>query len=105
MGCNCSRFDGAWVGTLLKYKIEITADGFDMAEDNFEVEVCRGKMSVRIRKEDMLQTEEGFFILVDTETLGAGKYEVVTHAFVPDVDAPDGIRPEVDKQTLIVVEK
>ena len=105
MGCNCSRFDGAWVGTLLKYKIEITADGFDMADDDFEVEVRRGKMSVRIRKEDMLQTEEGFFLLVDTEALGPGRYEVVTRAFVPDGDVPDGIRLEVDKQTLIVVEK
>ena len=126
MGCNCNcngygtEFDGTWVGTLLKYKVEITAQGFSMDEDDFEIEVRRGKSSVIIKKEDLIvnpveievegsgsgegttETVNEYYMLVDTEALGAGKYEVVTRAFVPDSDAPEGIRTELNKQTLIV---
>lgn len=112
MGCNCNCgemvFDGAYVGTKLKYKVEITAEGFSMDDDEFEVEVRRGRQSIVIKKEDMLihEPEEGeneYFITIDTEALGAGTYEVITRAYVPDDDFEEGVRPEIDRQTLIVV--
>lgn len=105
MECNCNtqKRQGAFEGTLLKYKIEITAEGFDQDEDDFEVDVRRGSQSVTIRKADMVHTQEGWFLLIDTSALGPGKYEVITRAFVPDGDAPEGLRAEVDKQTLILV--
>lgn len=105
MECNCNpqKFQGTFVGTLLKYKIEIAVEGFDQDEDDFEVEVRRGGQSVTIRKADMAHTQEGWFLLIDTAALGPGKYEVITRALVSDGDAPDGLRPEVDKQTLIIV--
>ncbi len=112
MGCSCNcgemEFDGAYVGTKLKYKVEITAEGFSMDRDEFEVEIRRGKQSVVIKKQDMLihEPESGdmeYYIVVDTEALGSGKYEVITRAYVPDDDFEEGVRPEIDKQTLIVV--
>lgn len=112
MGCNCNcgevEFDGAYVGTKLKYKVEITAEGFSMDDDEFEVEVRRGRQSVVIKKQDMLihDPEEGdveYYIVVDTEALGPGRYEVITRAYVPDDDFEDGVRLEIAKQVLIPV--
>ena len=130
MGCNCNEqaFDGAWVGTHLKYKVEITAEGFSMDENDFEIEVRRGKEKVIFDKAAMLihdpaedevevgsgsgsgsgsgeeaEPEMEYYILIDTEELGPGKYEVITRAFIPDDDVEGGVRTEVDKQTLIVV--
>lgn len=101
------EFDGAYVGTKLKYKVEITAEGFSMDENDFEVEVRRGKQSVVITKADMLMHDgdDGmeYYITIDTEALGPGTYEVITRAYVPDDDFEDGVRPEIDKQTLIPV--
>lgn len=125
MSCNCNcngdglEFNGTWLGTVLKYKVEITAEGFSMDEDDFEIEIRRGKESVVLHKEDLLihevepegsgsgsgsgEPELEYYMLVDTEALGAGKYEVITRAYVPDDDIEGGVRPEIDKQTLIIV--
>ena len=122
MSCNCyggTEFDGTWVGTVLKYKVEITVEGFSMDDDDFEVEIRRGNKSVILEKSDLLihevepegsgsgsgsgEPELEYYMLVDTEALGPGKYEVITRAYVPDDDIEGGVRPEIDKQTLIIV--
>ena len=122
MGCNCNNaadFNGTWVGTKLKYKVEITAEGFSMVDDDFTVEVRRGSKSVVYEKSDLLihevetegsgsgsgttVTETEYYLPIDTEELGAGKYEVITRAKVPDDDFEGGFRMEIDKQTLTVV--
>lgn len=116
MSCNCNcngsglEYDGTWVGTALKYKVEITAEGFSMDEDDFEIEVRRGKESVIYQKSDLLihepedpEAETEYYLPVDTEALGPGRYEVITRAYVPDDDWEGGLRTEIDKQLLTIV--
>ena len=128
MDCNCNgmtEYDGAWVGGILKYKVEITAEGFSMEDDEFSVEVSRGSKSIIFEKPDMLihevETEvvvpgsgsgEGttetvveteYYIAIDTEVLGAGQYVAITRAYVPDDDVEGGVRVEITKQNLIPV--
>lgn len=126
MGCNCNcngmeDFDGAWVGGILKYKVEITAEGFSMEDDEFSVEVRRGSKSVLFEKADMLihevetevagsgsgagetEVETEYYIAIDTEALGAGQYVAITRAYVPDDDVEGGVRVEITKQNLIPV--
>ena len=120
MSCNCNcngdglEFNGTWLGTVLKYKVEITAEGFSMDEDDFDIEIRRGKESIVLDKSDLIihdiededtgeVTETEYYMAIDTAALGPGKYEVITRAYVPDDDIEDGVRPEIDKQTLIIV--
>lgn len=120
MNCNCNcnggglEYNGTFVGTVLKYKVEITAEGFSMDEDDFKIVIRRGNQSVTLDKSDLIiheveasgsgeETVTEYYMLVDTAALGAGKYEVITYAYVPDDDVEGGIRQEITKQELIPV--
>lgn len=101
--------DRVLIGTELKYKVEIEASGFSMDENDFTVEVRRGTKSKLFEKPDMIihETESGneYYVAFDTSELGTGKYDFITTAYVPDDDFEDGLRTEVDKQTLAIVNK
>jgi len=91
------------VGTKLKYALTIRADGFDMDEDDFMVEIKRGANSIVLKKEDIERDSEGqYYVCFDTTELGSGSICAVVTAYVPDADFPDGVRTEVMKINLIV---
>lgn len=108
----------ALVGTELKYKVEVTASGFSMDENDFTVEVRRGSRSKVYGKNDMIirevesegeggqtVTETEYYITIDTAFFGSGKYDFITRAYVPDDDFDDGLRTEIDKQSILIVNK
>lgn len=107
MNCNCCNCceqeqDETLVGTVKKYKVEIEGEGFDMEEDDFTVEIRRSGQSIVLHKEDMIHNSDGFYIAFDTGAMGAGRYEAITRAYVPDDDFEGDVRPEIDKQTLTI---
>lgn len=109
MDCNCNcntNQERAWVGTGLKFAVNITAEGFSMEEDDFKVEFRCGRKSLEFSKEDMSIGEDGTFIVnVDTSLLGAGTLSVITTAYVPDDDWEGGVRKEVDKQDILYIKE
>lgn len=93
-----------YVGTRLKFVVDIVSEGFSMDTDDFKVVIRSTKAEKVIPKSEMLVTEdEKYLFTVDTLEMGTGDYTVSTFAYVPDADFGDGVRIEVTKQLLCVV--
>lgn len=102
--CNNGNIERAWVGTGLKFAINITAEGFSMEDDDFKCVFQRGKKTLTVDKSEMNIADDGTFIAnVDSSLLGAGTLSVITYAYVPDEDWEGGIRPEVHKQDILYI--
>ena len=82
-------------GTELKPKIELTAQGFSMTNDEFEIEVKSGRSSITMEKEDLIVKNGEYYAYIDTNELQAGTLKLIATLHVPDSDAPDGIRNEI----------
>ena len=116
--CNCASEmnDRTYVGSQMKYKVTMSTPGFDIDNDNWEIEVCRGKTCRVFRKEDCIHRtkevvtpsgttiESNWFLCFDTTEFGPGYYYAIVRVFVPDEDFPDNIRKEVKKILLEPVE-
>ena len=92
-------------GTELKFKVELTATGFSMADDEFEVEVKSGKTSVVLDKEDLILNSGNYYGIVSTDNLAPGEVKFVCTAHIPDSDASDGVRNEVAVYNLCTLAK
>ena len=85
-----------WLGTGLKFAINITADGFDMNEDDFEVAIGNGSKRIVLQKSDIKDGENGEHLLCfDSTQFPSGMLRLVVSAKVPDDDFDDGVRKEV----------
>ena len=94
--------DEIYIGTELKFLLEIGAQGFSMAEDRFCVDLLRGPNTIHLEKEDLELDEDGnYYVCFDTLALGTGKVTAKITAYVPDTDYPDEFRTEVQKIDLI----
>ncbi len=96
--------DKTYLGTELKYKVTMTATGFDMDTDDWEVTIVRGATKRTFTKSECVQGQDGWFVCFDTKDFGAGNYYAIMTAFVPDADFDDGYRKEVKKFELLSVE-
>ena len=93
-----------YVGTELKFTISIRASGFDMSEDNWEVDIVCNSNTVHIDKSDAIEDGQGlWYICFDTQELGVGAYYAIIKAYVPDSDFEDGFRTEIKKEFLLNV--
>lgn len=93
-----------YVGTELKYTLNIETEGFSMDTDDFKIIVRSSHGTIEIPKSQMILTDnDEYLFTVDTSELGAGDYYVSVVAYVPDTDFDDGLRTEVTKQLLCVV--
>lgn len=103
-------------GEEKKFAINLTAVGFSMDDNDFEIEVATPKGGVKASKSEPTEDlrifrepalsdssdssssgDEGtWYGIIDTSKLpGTGEVKVVGTAFVPDVNANDGIRNEI----------
>lgn len=104
--CNNGNIERAWVGTGLKFAVNITAEGFSMEDDDWKVVFQCGRKSVEITKaEASIGEDDTFYVNVDTSLLGAGTLSVITTAYVPDDDWEGGVRKEVDKQDILYIKE
>lgn len=95
-----------YVGSELKFKITITASGFDMATDKFEVDLVCGKVTTHLDKTDLILSEGSYYIPIDTSLYPrGGDLFVITTAHVPDPDFDDNVRKEIDKQQILKINK
>lgn len=97
--------DRYYVGTDLKFLLEIKAPGFSMTDDEYEITLKSESNTVTIPKSEMVEGEDGFFLLVDTTKLGEGLVKMVVTAKVVDDDFPKGFRREVMVQDLCYIKK
>lgn len=96
--------NGIYIGTELKFAVNITSTGFNMLTDDWKVEIVRGPHKATFTKEDAIFSEGQYYICFDTAEFGSGTYYAIITAYIPDTDFPDGLRTEVTKITLCKVE-
>lgn len=94
-----------YVGTDLKFKIDITAEGFNQSEDEYEIKVVCGNQSQTITQDDIVEDESGHYILIDTTQFGTGLIKLIVTAKVPDEDFDVGYRREVTVHELCYIRK
>lgn len=118
-----------YVGSEIKFAINLTQAGFDMDNDDFDIEVRHATGSVKASKgetqgplvifketdgsssdssdsSDSSSVDEGtWFAIVDTTGFTAGNIKVVATAYVVDANAPGGVRTEIDVQQLCTLSK
>ena len=98
--------DFAFVGTKLKYAVNINAYGFDMAEDDFCIDLIRGKKSLHFDKDELVSDGDGHYNLCfDSNDLGEGLVIALVTIKVPDPDFPDGVRTGVIPVHLVYLKK
>lgn len=96
--------DSIYIGTKLKYIVEIGCAGFSMKNDRFTVDLVRGPNTIHFEKYDMeLDENDCYFVCFDTLELGTGKVTAIVKAYVPDDDYEDGVRVEVQKIDLLYI--
>lgn len=90
------------LGSDIKVLIEMSAPGFSMANDDWEVIFkCGGKAVATRSKSECIQDYQGnWYALLRGADMKNGELSIVFHAFVPDYDWDDGIRNEYDKQVI-----
>lgn len=89
-------------GDIAKYEVKIEHADFDMARDDFEFTLLGGMLGqkVTVTKSQMPCDEDGNWFLLFDSTGMAGKVTAVCRYWVPDLDMPDGLREEVDRQYI-----
>ena len=97
-------------GSEVKFGIELTAQGFSMDTDDFEVQVTTGRGTVNGNSTNTgtdgnliiyKDSSDGkWYAILDTSPLGTGDVKVVATAHIPDSNAKDGIRNEIAVATL-----
>ena len=100
-----SATERVFLGTELKFLVEITAQGFSMVDDDFIVAIARGPNVRVFTKGELIQDEnDKFYCCFDTAEFGSGLYKAVITAYVPDDDFEDGFRTEVFQLDLIRID-
>ena len=95
-----------YVGTDLKFELDITASGFDMAEDDYEITLVSNNRSYDVESKDIVTSTDGKqYLLVDTTKFPSGLIKMVVTAYVPDDDFPNAVRREVTKADLCYIKK
>lgn len=73
-----------YIGTDLKFLINIEAEGFSMDSDDYEIELRCNSRSVTVHKEDIVEDGEDHYLCVDSTQFGSGMLQMVVYAYVPD---------------------
>lgn len=114
-------------GTEVKFAISLTAPGFSMDDNDFEIEVASPKDSVKgyknppagadtdvvIFKETETnavtdpeteqvteETTSTWFAIANTSKLSTGDLRIIATAHIPDANANDGVRNEITVEKL-----
>jgi len=101
-GCNSTEEYG-YVGSGLKWAVNMTCDGFDINQDEWKIIVTRGTNIIEFTPENATYDEDDdqWYICLDSTELGPGNAIITFVAYVPDEDFPNGIRTEVAEYDLI----
>lgn len=95
--------DKTFLGTELKYSLNINSPGFSMASDEFEAVVEGNGGNITFHKSDFPTDASGnYYLCFNTRDFGAGPISVTITAHVPDAHFPDGFRDEVVKISNLI---
>lgn len=98
-----------YIGTDLKFRIDIAATGFAMDTDDFVIDLYSGKSHTTLTKDDLIYVSDldaessedgegldaGWYLTVNTDDYAPGMLWMSVRAHVPDDDFSAGYRREV----------
>lgn len=99
-------------GTEIKFAIELTAEGFSMDDNNFDIQVATAGSSISGSKTGTATTGQGsqevsifkdgdtWYAVADTSSLKKGDLRVIATAHIPDNSVNDNMRNEIAVATL-----
>lgn len=88
--------DKYYIGTDLKFRIAISAPGFNQAEDDYDIKLFTGGATpLEFDQDDIVQDGDDFYLCVPTAELSPGPLKLVITAHVPDTDFGDNERSEI----------
>ena len=90
-----------YIGTDLKFNVNITASGFNQDTDPYTITVYCGNRKIVFTQDDVVVDGANHYILVNTDLLKTGTMKFVVTAEVNDDDFDH--RREVDVQTVGVI--
>lgn len=85
-----------YIGSDLKFKVDITASGFDQDTDEYRIDLYCGSKKISFTNEDVVVEDGNHYLLVNTDLLKPGPLMLVVTAIVPDETFPSGARREVE---------
>ena len=100
MACGCcnneSEENYGYVGSGLKWAVNMTCEGFSMDDDDWKIIITRGKNTVEYTKANSIkdEAEDQWYISVDTLALGAGQC-YITFVALDENGKPTPIPPVV----------
>ena len=98
--------ESVFLGTEIKFAVEVTCEGFDMDTDDFTCSIMKGHNVVKEYAKSDLIVEEGTYILcIDTTEIGAGNFDLAINAQVSDGHFPDSKRTEIERVSLMTIKK
>lgn len=97
--------EGYYIGSGLKFQIDITATGFDQNSDDYTIEFYCGDQKRTYTQDDVISSDGKFYLPVTTDDLQPGMIRIVVTAFVPDSDFPGGVRKEIAVRNLKYLKK
>ena len=90
-----------YIGTDLKFKITLTADGFNQKTDNYDIDFYCGSYHKHYTNSNMVEDVDGnFYLCIPTNNLAPGMMKMVITAYVPDNCFSGHTRKEVESITL-----
>ena len=92
--------EGYYIGSDLKFQIDITATGFNQHEDNYDIDIYCGDSVLHYNQDDVISHDGSFYLPVPTANLQPGMLRMVVTAYVPDEDFDDGTRKEIAVRNL-----
>lgn len=87
--------DEYYIGSDLKFRIDISATGFNQETDPYDIDVYCGNKKLSFTQANVKQCDDKFYLPVPTSTLSPGRLKIVITAHVPDADFSDGYRDEI----------
>lgn len=88
--------DRYYLGSDLKFKIEITASGFDQSTDDYTIDLYCGNKKIAYTQADIVEQDGEYYLLVNTSLLKPGTMKLVITAMVPDDAFESGVRREIE---------
>ena len=91
-----------YVGEKLKFRITLTAEGFDQEKDNYDIDFYCGDNEVKhFNQGNMKKGLDGnHYLLIETDGMQPGVMRIVITAYIPDVDFDDNVRKEIESISL-----
>lgn len=90
-----------YIGTDLKFKITLTAEGFDQGQDNYDIDFYCGTQHKHYTQANMVKSIDGnFYLCIPTSNLSPGMMKMVITAYVPDTCFDGHKRKEIESITL-----